>query len=142
MTLVGMVDSLKDARSLQLAALCFSVLALAIAFVRSKKSKPRLPPGPPADPIIGHLRIMPLDYAWRVFADWGKTCGAFIRSRVFSSQLTRIGGHLTYRLSCRRRHIRQCPRKRHTGSRIRRCRSRFDGQKECKLLRPSPPRAI
>ena len=37
----------------------------------------RLPPGPPADPIIGHARKIPLDEPYRTYAEWGKQYGAF-----------------------------------------------------------------
>lgn len=34
-----------------------------------------LPPGPPSDPIIGHVRFMPSSYPWKTFAEWGKRWG-------------------------------------------------------------------
>lgn len=34
-----------------------------------------LPPGPPADPIIGHARFIPPQYSWKTFSDWGKKWG-------------------------------------------------------------------
>ena len=42
--------------------------------IRSTKKVP-YPPGPKADPIIGHARVMPLEYQWYTFADWGKKFG-------------------------------------------------------------------
>ena len=45
-----------------------------------------LPPGPPADPVIGHVRSMPLEYAWRTFGEWGKKWGMlsfFLYSYLF-----------------------------------------------------------
>lgn len=35
----------------------------------------RLPPGPPADPLIGHLRQIPLSAQEKTFAAWGKLYG-------------------------------------------------------------------
>jgi hypothetical protein len=36
-----------------------------------------LPPGPPSDTIIGHLRSIPPQYQEKTFAEWGKTYGQF-----------------------------------------------------------------
>lgn len=61
-------------------ALAISVLAWAI-FKQSRNrsgtgSAHSLPPGPPADPVIGHLRIFPsIDNQAEVFHDWAKTFG-------------------------------------------------------------------
>lgn len=38
-------------------------------------SKPRLPPSPPGDPIIGHARMIPPDQPYKVYAKWAKTYG-------------------------------------------------------------------
>ncbi|KAG5650147.1 hypothetical protein H0H81_000539 [Sphagnurus paluster] len=45
--------------------------------IRSKKHPP-LPPGPPAEPIIGHLRVIPSENQESVFHEWGKVYGASI----------------------------------------------------------------
>ncbi|PBK64690.1 hypothetical protein ARMSODRAFT_458629 [Armillaria solidipes] len=37
-----------------------------------------LPPGPPADPIIGHIRILPPVGQPEVFHEWAKTYGKFV----------------------------------------------------------------
>ena len=57
----------------------FSLLVAAFLFVlvlrsRSQKRKP-LPPGPPADPLIGHLRSIPSHDQGRVFYSWAKLYG-------------------------------------------------------------------
>jgi len=52
-------------------------LSLYIAISRRRPSKV-YPPGPPADPIIGHARIFPLEYFHTVFAEWGKKYGDII----------------------------------------------------------------
>lgn len=44
------------------------------------EGKDGLPPSPPSDPIIGNARVMPLEYAWKTFASWSKTYGAFLVS--------------------------------------------------------------
>ena len=58
----------------------FGVLVL-LGFLILKRSRDarrdRLPPGPPADPIIGHARFIPPQYSWKTFAEWGKTWGAY-----------------------------------------------------------------
>ncbi|KAH8114941.1 cytochrome P450 [Phellopilus nigrolimitatus] len=68
----------------------FSLLALAIcvltlSWISSKKSqnsRHNFFPGPPAEPILGHLRIMPTEFQWRTFADWGKTFGDVIYTNI------------------------------------------------------------
>jgi hypothetical protein len=40
----------------------------------SKKPLP-LPPGPPAEPLIGHLRLIPPDNQETLFYKWGKLYG-------------------------------------------------------------------
>lgn len=41
----------------------------------SKQQEPFLPPGPPADPIIGHLRLIPSKAQDIFFYELGKTYG-------------------------------------------------------------------
>jgi hypothetical protein len=54
--------------------------ALSLAFLVAwfnrdlKKSLP-LPPGPPAEPLIGHLRLIPPDNQELLFYKWGKVYG-------------------------------------------------------------------
>lgn len=38
----------------------------------------RLPPSPPGDPIIGHARVVPLEFAWETFYSWKKLFGEII----------------------------------------------------------------
>lgn len=38
-------------------------------------SKPKLPPSPPGDPIIGHARMIPPDQPYKVYAKWAKAYG-------------------------------------------------------------------
>lgn len=44
----------------------------------------RLPPGPPADPIIGHLRSFPATEPGKTFYRWSKEYGKSHSSRWFS----------------------------------------------------------
>ena len=56
----------------------FAALLLYVLQRRIRKSnKIPYPPGPKADPIIGHARVMPLEYQWYTFADWGKKFGQY-----------------------------------------------------------------
>lgn len=47
-----------------------------LAYLRriSMKRSP-LPPGPQADPLIGHLRVMPTEKHEQVFHEWSKQYG-------------------------------------------------------------------
>ncbi|RDB17531.1 hypothetical protein Hypma_001246 [Hypsizygus marmoreus] len=45
---------------------------------RNSRKRPPLPPGPPADPILGHLRHIPLEHQEIQFYEWGKTYGDVI----------------------------------------------------------------
>ncbi|KAF4609085.1 hypothetical protein EYR40_001438 [Pleurotus pulmonarius] len=54
------------------AVLAFGFL-LSTYLKRRATKRLRLPPGPPADPFIGHLRIMPSDQQELVFHEWAKT---------------------------------------------------------------------
>jgi len=52
----------------------FVGILLATWFIRGRQLS-NLPPGPPADPIIGHVRIMPTTNHGDVFHDWAKIYG-------------------------------------------------------------------
>ena len=43
-------------------------------FLRIKRSR-RLPPGPPADPLIGHLRVLPREDPHHTYYEWSKLYG-------------------------------------------------------------------
>lgn len=51
-----------------------SVVYTSVRWRRKRAGFP-LPPGPPADPIIGHVRSIPFDYQWTKFAEWGRKYG-------------------------------------------------------------------
>ncbi|KAL4256194.1 cytochrome P450 family protein [Pleurotus pulmonarius] len=62
-------------------------LLLTVYLKRRSKKRPPLPPGPPADPLIGHLRIMPADKQELVFHEWSKTYGDIMHLRVLGRDL-------------------------------------------------------
>ncbi len=63
----------------------FVLLAVAVWFKhRNGRSLP-LPPGPPGDPVIGHLRYIPAESLAETFAEWSKTYGT-LSSTQFSSK--------------------------------------------------------
>jgi len=61
-------------------ALRFAIALLVVAFVASalhlqlkkKRLGLPLPPGPPGEPILGHLRIIPEDHPEYQYTEWGK----------------------------------------------------------------------
>ncbi len=53
------------------------IVWLLVYLKRRTIRRPPLPPGPPADPFIGHLRIMPSKQEELVFHEWAKTYGMF-----------------------------------------------------------------
>jgi hypothetical protein len=61
-------------------ALLLLVIATLAAVVwrayRSAKRQYPYPPGPPADPIIGHARKMPSDNVEETFHEWAQVYGA------------------------------------------------------------------
>ncbi|TDL28096.1 cytochrome P450 [Rickenella mellea] len=42
-----------------------------------------LPPGPPAEPFIGHIRILPSQYQWKTFAELGRKYGDIVYMHIF-----------------------------------------------------------
>ncbi|KAH8116040.1 cytochrome P450 [Phellopilus nigrolimitatus] len=66
----------------------FAALALIIALRRTLVARSgRLPPSPPADPIIGHARKLPRDYSWETYAKWGRSYGDVISAYVLGHTL-------------------------------------------------------
>ncbi|KXN91602.1 O-methylsterigmatocystin oxidoreductase [Leucoagaricus sp. SymC.cos] len=66
------------------------LFALAIATVwlkGRKKSTLPLPPGPPADPILGHLRYIPPEAPEDQFAEWSKIYGDIMLLRVLNRNM-------------------------------------------------------
>lgn len=55
---------------------CLSLFAILKSVI--KHQKPilfPLPPGPPSKPFIGHLFIMPREFQWKTFIEWGNQFG-------------------------------------------------------------------
>ncbi|TFK36152.1 cytochrome P450 [Crucibulum laeve] len=67
-----------------LVTLYFSALyiALIVLFGKMLRKHPQLPPGPPPDPIIGHLRLIPKDNNEKFFYDLSKTYGKVMHLRI------------------------------------------------------------
>ncbi|KLO17820.1 cytochrome P450 [Schizopora paradoxa] len=62
---------------------------LYVGICRRRTSKV-YPPGPPADLIIGHARVFPLEYFHTVFADWGKKFGNIIYVHILGRPIVII----------------------------------------------------
>ena len=56
---------------------CATVVTALVCFLlyQSRRAHQALPPSPPSDFLIGHVRRLPLDYQWKTFAHWGKQLG-------------------------------------------------------------------
>ncbi|KAH8114944.1 cytochrome P450 [Phellopilus nigrolimitatus] len=64
--------------------LAISLCAVAVALARSQRHvRLSLPPSPPSDFVIGHLRTMPMENQWLTFTEWGKKLGDVIYISVF-----------------------------------------------------------
>lgn len=47
-----------------------------VSFLALKaRNKPNYPPGPPSDPLIGHLRVLPFENRDMIFHTWAKEYG-------------------------------------------------------------------
>ena len=62
----------------------------AVRMVEDRKWAP-LPPGPPRDPFIGHLRHLPQDNQPEVFAEWGRIYGRFTFTQYEYNYLQTLG---------------------------------------------------
>lgn len=64
----------------------------------AKRSRLPLPPGPPADPIIGHARFLPSESSWLYFTQLQKKYGDCppINSRVVVLRLRLICGGIKF----------------------------------------------
>ncbi|KAL4261411.1 cytochrome P450 family protein [Pleurotus pulmonarius] len=81
----------RDSISMNSSITTFPLLAfvfLLSAYLKRRTTKrPPLPPGPPADPLIGHLRIMPSEQEELVFHEWAKTYGDVMYFRVLGRDI-------------------------------------------------------
>ena len=55
--------------------LCATGVVAAISYTYYKRPAKKYFPGPPAEPILGHLRKFPQDSAWVTFNEWSKEYG-------------------------------------------------------------------
>ncbi|KAF7378520.1 O-methylsterigmatocystin oxidoreductase [Mycena sanguinolenta] len=61
--------------------------------LRTQRQHLNLPPGPPKDPVIGHLRYMPASQPAEVLHEWAKTYGDVMHFEVFGKSMIVLGTH-------------------------------------------------
>lgn len=83
----GYGTHLRPATMLSLTVFGYSVMVmLSLMFLRRVLARnmsmesPPLPPGPPSDPIIGHLRMIPSQRQPNAFYEWSKVYGEVLPS--------------------------------------------------------------
>lgn len=96
-----------------------------------RKKDQLLPPTPPSDPFIGHARFIPLEFAWKTFADWKKKYG-----ELPSTQGSNQGCSFVYQ-TARRPCLHSCARKSDGSYQLCKCSTGSAGQTERELLRPT-----
>ncbi|KAK0445981.1 cytochrome P450 [Desarmillaria tabescens] len=65
----------------------FSLIVLRAWARKASATNPPLPPGPPSDPIIGHLRIIPSQRQQNAFHEWSKVHGDVMQLRVLGRSI-------------------------------------------------------
>ncbi|KAJ7841589.1 cytochrome P450 [Mycena olivaceomarginata] len=74
--------------TLTLYVLLVAATGIAILYLWSSRIERRpLPPGPPKDPLIGHLRYMPTAQAPFLFHEWAKTYGDVMHLQVLGKSM-------------------------------------------------------
>ncbi|KAF4604252.1 hypothetical protein EYR38_004674 [Pleurotus pulmonarius] len=86
-TIVDFLDSIVMSSTTTTFLLLALVFLISVYLRRRTVRRPPLPPGPPAEPLIGHLRIMPSDQEELVFHEWAKTYGDVMHLRVLGRDL-------------------------------------------------------
>ncbi|KAI0776618.1 cytochrome P450 [Trametes elegans] len=77
---------LRVAAPVSAAVLVFVLARLVLArWVHAGKhaSRARLPPGPPAIPVLGNVHQLPMDYQEKTFAQWAKQYGDVVYAKLF-----------------------------------------------------------
>ena len=85
-----MLEKLRP-ESVRLSGLLLWVLAGLAIYVLIPQRKTRFvggvaatcPPGPRADPVIGHARFIPTQYAWITLSEWAKKFGERVCADMF-----------------------------------------------------------
>ncbi|KAF7314116.1 Cytochrome P450 [Mycena chlorophos] len=77
---------------LTLAAVIVLLLLYKLALCIRTKAR-LLPPGPPADPVIGHLRHMPTSGAPDVFHAWAQTYGEVMSLQLLNKTIIILDTH-------------------------------------------------
>ena len=72
-------------------------LALLLSGLVLFRKRSNVPPGPPGDPIIGHVRIMPSEYPWKTFSEWGKKYGDVVFVHAFGRPMIIVNSYLAAR---------------------------------------------
>ncbi|KAG6832007.1 hypothetical protein H0H92_006043 [Tricholoma furcatifolium] len=68
-------------------AVACTVVALAAVKATLSKKRPPLPPGPPADPLIGHIRSIPPENQDLWFYELGRTYGDVVQLRILNQSM-------------------------------------------------------
>ncbi|KAJ8520800.1 hypothetical protein ONZ45_g2406 [Pleurotus djamor] len=71
---------------LQFAVLGF-VLYVGVYLIKRRRVARMLPPGPPGEPLIGHLRILPSTDQGRVYYEWSKQYGDVMHLKVLNQNI-------------------------------------------------------
>ncbi|KAF8073626.1 cytochrome P450 [Lyophyllum atratum] len=76
-----------SAKGLSVSLLAASIIIFTILRKNRSREGPPLPPGPPADPVIGHLRLIPADGQDMFFYKLGQTYGDVVHLRVLGRSI-------------------------------------------------------
>jgi hypothetical protein len=57
--------------------IAFAGAVVVLSLVQQRRRQSLLPPGPPGDPVVGHLLRMPSTDSALVFHQWSRTYGTF-----------------------------------------------------------------
>ncbi|KAK7047274.1 hypothetical protein VNI00_006505 [Paramarasmius palmivorus] len=74
--------------SVSVLSLLFPAVLVAIVwFAKTSRKNPSLPPGPPVEPLLGHLRLIPSEDQAKTFLEWGKRYGDVIYLKVLGREM-------------------------------------------------------